>query len=186
MTPHPWLLPFLDALRGPARGVLAVAARQVGVEAGTVYRLVKTDSDFSAAVEEAQAEAWDLLEAAAAHRATVGVAEPLTYQGQFTYLRDYDAIDAETGKRVEPLKAPVKLDPEGNPVIATVNKPSDALLQFLLKGYRKKFSTERTEITGADGGAVQMDDTARAARIAAILDLATKRKAENDATGGYA
>lgn len=175
MTSHPWLTPFLTALRGPARGVLAPAARAAGVPPGTVYKLLKTDSDFAAAVEEAQAEAWDELEAAAAHRATVGVAEPLTYQGNFTYLRDPDTQE-------------ILRDPEGNPVVATVNKPSDALLQFLLKGYRTKFSTTRTELTGANGGAVQMDDTARAARVAALLDLARRRgeAAKNDPTGGFA
>ena len=36
----------------------------------------------------------------------------------------------------------------------TVRKHSDALLQFLLKGYRRRFGTERTEMTGADGAPI--------------------------------
>lgn len=56
---------------------------------------------------------------------------------------------------------------------------SDTLLVALLKGRKKHIYAERTELTGANGeplgGAV--DDTAKAARLAAILNLAKARAA---------
>ena len=60
----------------------------------------------------------------------------------------------------------------------TVRKYSDTLAIFLLKGampekYREKASME---LTGANGGPVQISDTERAAKIAAILASAKARK----------
>lgn len=60
----------------------------------------------------------------------------------------------------------------------TVRKYSDTLAIFLLKGampdkYREKTSME---LTGANGGPVQISDTERAAKIAAILASAQARK----------
>lgn len=53
---------------------------------------------------------------------------------------------------------------------------SDALLALLLRGRRKLFATERTELTGADGAPVAVDATTRAARVAALLDTARQRQ----------
>jgi hypothetical protein len=54
---------------------------------------------------------------------------------------------------------------------------SDALMALILKGRRKKVYAERTEVTGADGGpVVQVDETAKAARVAQLLALAQQRK----------
>ena len=66
----------------------------------------------------------------------------------------------------------------------TVRRYSDTLAIFLLKGampekYREKASME---LTGANGGPVQISDTERAAKIAAILAAAKARK-ESDASG---
>lgn len=56
---------------------------------------------------------------------------------------------------------------------------SDTLLIALLKGRKKHIYADRTELTGADGeplgGAV--DETAKAARLAALLNLAKARQA---------
>ena len=97
------------------------------------------------------------------------------YQGGFTYLRDYEAADPETGLRYAPSAAPILHDEHGNPRVATVNKKSDAALMFLLKGRRKKVFAERTEITGANGGVLQIDEGARASRVAQLLALAKTR-----------
>jgi hypothetical protein len=47
---------------------------------------------------------------------------------------------------------------------------------FLLKGLRKKYGTETTELTGKDGTPVVVDSAARAARVAALLEAARRRK----------
>lgn len=64
---------------------------------------------------------------------------------------------------------------------------SDALLSLFLKGRRKKVYAERTEITGADGGPVQqIDETAKAARVAQLLAMAQQRKDDADSFGDLA
>lgn len=55
---------------------------------------------------------------------------------------------------------------------------SDSLLSLLLKGRRRDvFGVERTELTGADGGPLRVDDTMRAARVAQLLKKASDRRA---------
>ena len=72
-------------------------------------------------------------------------------------------------------------------LVGTETVHSDALLALILKGRRKKVYAERTELTGADGGPVaQVDETAKAARVAQLLALAQRRKAENDDFGDLA
>jgi hypothetical protein len=64
---------------------------------------------------------------------------------------------------------------------------SDALMALILKGRRKKVYAERTEVTGADGGPVQqVDETAKAARVAQLMALAQQRKAEQEQFGDLA
>lgn len=60
----------------------------------------------------------------------------------------------------------------------SVRKYSDTLLIFTLKARdpAKYRENTRMELTGADGGPVQMDDKASAARLAQILALAQTRK----------
>ena len=166
-----WINPFLDALA--RTGVYARAARMVGVPYGTMMRRKAVDEDFSAAVDEAMKEAVDGAEAELWRRAVSGVEEPIVHQGGFTYLlqrdeRGHPVIDEE-GRPV------YELDDEGRPKIATTRKYSDSLLALLLKGRRKDVFSERQEITGADGGPVQLDEGTRAARIAQIMAVARGR-----------
>lgn len=54
-------------------------------------------------------------------------------------------------------------------------------LKLLAKWCRKRYGEATSmELTGADGGPVQIGDTERAAKIAAILAAAQQRKAEAD------
>lgn len=72
-------------------------------------------------------------------------------------------------------------------LVGTERVYSDALLGLILKGRRKKVYAERTELTGADGGPVQqVDETAKAARVAQLMAIAQKRKAEEDEFGDLA
>lgn len=144
-----WINPFLDALR--RCGVVAQACRQAGVSYGSAYARRKSDGDFAAAWDDALEESYDAMEQEARRRAVEGWDEPIVYQGQLTPVWERD----EAGKPVLDANGnPVQAVVDGKPQWLTVRKHSDALLQFLLKGYRRKFGTERQELTGADGSAL--------------------------------
>lgn len=140
-----WVTPFLDALR--ASGVVSRAAAAAGVSTALVYGRRKTDADFAHAWDMAIEDATDSLEAEARRRALEGTEEPVVYQGQLTPIYERD----ERGQLVFVDGRPKQLVIDGVPQWLTVNKKSDALLQFLLKGLRARYSTERTELTGKDG-----------------------------------
>ena len=78
------------------------------------------------------------------------------------------------------------LDAHGQPIPLTTPKQSDALLSLVLKGRRKKVYADRTELTGAEGAPMQIDETARSARVAQLLAMAERRKAEQDEFGDLA
>lgn len=188
MANDTWIHPFLRALT--QTGVVASACRAVGVSTATVYNLRQTDDGFRTLWEQALEDATDVMEAEARRRAIDGVEEPIVHKGMFTPAWEYDAngqivmdfVDTGmTDKDDEPImqeRPRQARNPDGSPKYLTVNKKSDPMLMFLLKGYRQRFSTERTEITGRDGEPLAIiDPTKRAARIAALMDLAGKRKA---------
>ncbi len=179
-----WHRPFLEHLA--QTGNVSASARVAGVSSSAVYNAQKTDADFAAAVDNAFEDAADLLEHEARRRAVQGVAKPVVYQGQLTpvWARDdegkvveeaYELPDGTTARR--PVQA---VDDHGRPVWLTVTEYSDSLLALLLKGRRKRVFADRTELTGADGGAVVMDDAARAARIAQLMAIATARRDGGD------
>lgn len=194
-----WINPFLTALK--RTGIIARACEASGASYGAVLRLRKADADFAAAFDEAMEQAVDRAEAEAWRRAIEGVEEPVVYQGQLTPLWERDETgqiihdvvirreyDAEAGEYVDRQHNVPRqqLDEQGNPRWLTIRKHSDALLQFILKGRRKAFSTERTELTGADGAPLQMSDAEREARLAQILAAAKQRKQQADDLGEFA
>lgn len=184
MKAPPWVQPFLHALA--ASGIVSRACTAAGVGYSSVSHLRKTDADFAAAYDDAMEQAVDRLEAEAWRRAHDGVEEPIVYQGQLTPVWERDAegeVVMATVKRpgldgaMVDERVPVQArNADGSLRYLTVRKHSDPLLMFLLKGLRKKFGTDRTELTGADGGAVQVSDTERATRLAQILAAAKARK----------
>lgn len=197
--PFPWTEPFLAALR--EYPVLSHAAKAVDINRSTAWRRMEADPEFKAAVEEAMEEGIDRAEQEAFRRGVVGYEEPLTYQGHITYLIEH--YDADTGELIretdydDNLLLPKeerknyrwrhKLDAAGQPMAVTIRKHSDALLTLVLKGRRKRVFADRTELTGADGGPVsQVDVTAKAARIAALMALAQQRKNEQEQFGDLA
>ncbi len=182
-----WVAPFIEALR--KSGVVAHAARAAGVSYSAVYAHRAQDADFAAAWDDALEESYDELEAELLRRAHLGVDEPVIYQGQPTYVFERDAQGAivmetygQDANGASLTRPKLLLDAAGNPVVLTVNKKSDALLMFALKGRRKGRYADRTEHTGADGGPVKtQDETKIAARTAALLAMAAARKAKADA-----
>lgn len=199
----PWKDAFLAALR--AYPVVSHACDAVGIERSTAYRARDTDEVFSRGWEDAMETGIDRAEKEAFRRGVVGYEEPLTHQGRVTWeIEHYDRDTGETvpddvaeanttkklakdAKDVRNIGWRYKLDAAGQRVPLTVRKHSDALLALVLKGRRKKVYADRTELTGADGGPVQqVDETAKAARVAQLLAIAQQRKAAETDFGDLA
>lgn len=208
MAHHPfnWKPAFLASLREVP--VVSRACEAVGIERSTAYRARESDEQLAKDWDDAMETGIDRAEQEAFRRAVVGFEEPLTYQGQVTWLIEH--YDRATGEVVgddiaqdnsskllskdqnvrdtaRDIGWRYRLDAAGQRIPVTVRKHSDALLSLFLKGRRKKIYAERTEITGADGGPVrQVDETARSARVAQLLAMAQARKAEHDDFGDLA
>jgi len=184
-----WVHPFLINLE--RTGNVSGSARLAGLSgAATAYNLRKVDADFLAAWDLAIEDHTDRCEQELTRRA-FGYEEPVVYQGQLTPLweRDeagdlvmdrvecdpYQVGDQTCSHKLVPRQA---RDENGTLRWLTITKFSDTLLLARVKAYRKRYSTERTELTGADGGAVATTSTERAARVAHLLDLAKRRQAD--------
>ena len=180
-TNYPWREPFLAALREVP--VLRHGCDVTGVDRSTVTKARQADEEFDAAVLDALEEGVDKAEQEAFRRAVVGFDEPVIHQGtmtpRFVPQRDDEGnlvLDELTN---EPKLVPMR-DASGNVVPLTIRKHSDALLALVLKGRRKKVYADRTELTGPEGGPMAVDDSLRAARVAAILKAAGERKDLDD------
>ena len=187
---------FLQALA--ATGVVAAACRAAGVSSTTVYQRKRSDADFAAMWDNAMEDAADEMEIEARRRAIDGVEEPIVHKGEFTPVWERDPITGQIiempygtgafypkghekeGEEIIGHRPVQAVDSKGNPRWLTVNKKSDPMLMFLLKGARAKFSTERTELTGKDGAPLVIDSSKRAARVAAILAMAKDRQANDN------
>ena len=166
--PYPWRDAFLAALRHIP--VVAHACEAVGIERSTAYRARAANEDFATAWDEATEDGIDKAEQEAFKRAVVGFEEPVLDKGRLTY-RYERYVDEKGAEHYRPL-----LDDNGQPIPLTVRKHSDALMSLILKGRRKKVYSDRTELTGADGEPMQIDETTRSARVAQLLALASQRK----------
>ena len=166
---YDWKPIFLEALADVP--VVSHACRAVGISYRHAYKTRETDEDFAKAWDEAMEQGIDRAEQEAFRRAVVGFEEPVIDKGRLAYR--YERYVDDEG--VEHYR--ILLDANGQPVPLTVRKHSDALMALMLKGRRKKVFADRTELTGADGGPVQqVDETAKAARVAQLLALAQQRK----------
>lgn len=166
----PWHEPFLAALR--EYPVFGHACEAVGIDRSTMWRHRDANPEFAEACEQAMEAGIDKAECEAFRRGVHGWHEPVIDKGRlaYAYRRGVDADGKET------YNSPV-LDDKGQPVPLTVKKHSDSLLIFVLTGRRRSLYGNKTELTGANGGPVAMlDETAKAARVAALLELAKTRK----------
>lgn len=177
--PFDWKPVFLEALRNVP--VVRHACEVAGIGRTTAYEARERDESFAQAWDDAMEEGIDRAEQEAFRRAVVGFEEPVIDKGRLAYR--YERYEDEEGAEHYRLQ----LDANGQPIPLTVRKHSDALLALYLKGRRKKVYAERTELTGPEGGPVQqVDETAKAARVAQLLALAQQRKAEQDEFGDLA
>lgn len=193
--PFPWRDAFLQALREVP--VVARACEAVGIERSTAYRAREADKDFAQAWDDAMEHGVDRAEAEAFRRAVTGFEEPVVYQGQLTpvWARDERGMVLTREVPTETLypkghpqegqpvmsRVPVQaVDEQGRPVWLTVRKHSDTLLALILKGRRKSLYADRQELTGADGGALMVDESLRSARVAQLMAVAKARRAAGD------
>lgn len=179
--PYDWTESFLEALRHMP--VVRAGCEAAGINRSTAYRLRETDPEFAQAWDDAMEAGIDRAENAALQRAVDGWEEPVIDKGRLAYRYERvvaKAQHAETGEEVETETWRMVLDAHGQPIPLTVRKHSDALLSLVLKGRRKKVYAERTELTGADGAPVEIDQTVKAARVAQLLALAKARKEHGD------
>lgn len=172
MANHPfdWKPAFLAALRNMP--VIRHACDAVGINRSTAWRAREADELFAKEWDEAMADGVDAAEAAAFKRGVEGFDEPVVFQGRLSMVPVLNpdgtmAVHEESG---EPIMRPL-----------TVRKHSDALLALVLKGRRKEVYADRTELAGVDGQPLQVaDPTARAARVAQLIELAKQRKDHSD------
>lgn len=124
------------------------AAKATGLKTTTINTWLSNDEQFADAYALALEEAADVLEDAAFKRAVDGVERK-------------------------------RFDKEGN-LILTETIYSDSLLSKLLDGAKPEKFKQRTatELSGPGGKPIDMSDTTAAARIAALLDMARRRRDE--------
>lgn len=160
------------------------ACAAVDISRFTAYKWRKVVPDFAEAWDDAMKAGVLALEDEAHRRAFEGLDEPLTHQGAVTPA--YAAVRDDEGNLVRdeltgtPKMAPV-YNADGTFKPQTVKKYSDTLAIFLLKAHapEKYRENSRVDVTSSDGS-LALDDTARAARMQALLALAQARKADED------
>lgn len=170
---------FLDHLA--EIGVITDAAKAAGITPSSVYGWRQRDRTFAKAFNEALYSYADRLEREAFRRAVEGVDDPVIHQGRQSW---------ETVPVLDDAGRPV-LDEEGRPVMRYTGRPlavrkySDSLLSKLLEARNPRFAAkQRLELTGADGGAIQVEtDTTEAARRIAFA-LAQGRLAARASADG--
>jgi hypothetical protein len=151
-----WVQPFLEHLA--RTGNVAGSARHAGIASGIAYTLRKSDADFAAAWDLAIEDHTDQCEEELTRRA-FGYEEPVVYQGQLTpvWARDaggrvvteaYSVMGADGQEEIahRPVQARYA---DGSLQWLTVTKFSDTLLLARVKAYRKRYSTDRTEVVSS-------------------------------------
>jgi len=177
MTDDSWVQPFLTSLA--STGIVSKACAAAVVSRQRVMAHKARSADFAAAFDDAMEQAVDMAEAEAWRRAVRGVTKPVFYKGTPVWqVKHVPVLDPDTLEPTGRFTFDHVLDEHGQPVPYLEHEYSDALLAKILGAHRKAFSTERTEITGSGGGAVQLDNGQRADRVKALLALGEARKRE--------
>jgi hypothetical protein len=131
---------FIDVYR--THGVLGRAALTIGVSRQLVHEWRKEDPAFEQAVIEAYEDAVDEAEVELRKRAIDGVEEPLLYKGQPIYKRD-------------PETSEIICDANGQPIVLTVPRRSDRLLEVYTRTHRPQYKDKsEVSVTGPGGGAL--------------------------------
>lgn len=157
------------------------AASAVGINKWTHHDWAKHDPDYAAKFQTARLRAAEILEDEAVERALRGVFEPNVFQGRFTFEQEEVVTPAVTGPRggvVEPERREWRERPDKP--LGTWRK-SDALLMFLLRGnMRDKYGAGALEVTGANGGPVEIIERLNAARARAARIIGEPAQSTDD------
>ena len=132
-------------------GILATALSAAGVKRHEYRVWLQTDNDFLEAVDDAMANAADVIEDEVFRRAILGVE------------REKVIGSGENARHITEIVY------------------SDSLAAMLLKGAKPEKFAERTksELSGPGGAPIETNDTTAAARIVALLDAARMRKGDD-------
>lgn len=175
MNNDAWVQPFLTSLA--ATGIVSRACDAACVTRARVMARKTKDADFSAAFDDAMERAVDMVETEAWRRAIHGVSRPIIHKGMVVYeTRRVAVLDPDTQEPTGEHRFELVLDAAGQPVPMTEVTYSDTVMLKILGAHRKAYSTERTELTGAGGGAVQMDASKAHQRLASIVASANARR----------
>lgn len=164
---------FLAALREMPN--VTRASSIIGAHRRTMHQLKANDPVFAEQWDDAIEDGIANAEAMVHRRAFGGADKPLTHQGQFTYKRDFTAIDPATGERFAPHLAPLLRDADGNLVPETVKEYSDQLAMFLLKAHRPDRYRERIT-SDVNLNDATLTDAEREERVKKLLAEALQRK----------
>jgi hypothetical protein len=164
---------------------LTASAAAVGINRGQHYTwLAETNGKYAADFAAAEIEATQSLYDSAVNRAMVGIREPLVYQGQFSFPQE-EYIIRPAAAAVEAVAA-LDWKEEGGPRAAVeavaaiaeirgwrnipgapplgVYKRSEMLHLALLRARLSAFRTAAVEVTGANGGPLEIVERLNAAR----------------------
>lgn len=169
-------------------GVATRAMQDADLDPKVVYDNRKNDPEFAERWRQALEAFADGLEDAARQRAVDGLVKPVVHQGNLTFLY-------KLGPDGRPLKDDeghyiLDLDEEGKPKFLHTREYSDSLLSLMLKAKRKREygDASKIELTGADGGALKVEESptaiARSIAFALALGLRAKEQAVPSADDG--
>lgn len=148
----PWWAPLVIAVMAKGGMTLTKAAQTVGVARSTAYALRAKDAAFAEALDEARESCLDLMESKLVEAATKGIPNRTTTTR--TYPDGTREVTVKEGADFHPTAA-----------------------FFMLKRYRPEFRDSfKAEITGADGGPVQIESIDRIDRQIAALNEELARR----------
>lgn len=160
-------------------GSITEAAAAVRIDRSLHYDWLKADAAYAAQFAEARARGDDALEDEATTRALRGVYEPNVFQGRFCYPQEQielkPAVLYKRGARTGEVRKPAVMgwrDVPGSSPIGTWKK-SDALAMFLLRGKFSQYRAQAVEVTGKDGGPIEIS----------LADVIRDRRAKRAAAG---
>jgi hypothetical protein len=113
---------FLETIR--LTGNIRVAARETGIGRATHYQRWMKDPEYAAAFEEASEDATDAMIEEARRRAQDGWTEPVIYQGEECYAKQWNPETRQFELTDTPL---------------VIRKYDSLLLMFLIKARRPEY-----------------------------------------------
>lgn len=123
-------------------GTIAEGSRAARVSRSTIRDWRMGDEDFDTSVKEALEDYRDSLTAEITRRGRDGYDEPVIHQGQICYRTDIHGV--------------VMLDDDFEPIILTIKKHSDRLLELNAKAFDDRYRDRSSlEVTGSDGGPLE-------------------------------